>query len=294
MRFNPDDIKIIELDLTTMCNAQCPLCFRQQKNFPEKYKQPFYRPAEEINAQIDKFKHLQWVYFIGQMSEPTTHPDFLSIVSHSKTLNHKVKICTNGQLHDNDYWRKLGSILSNDDEVWFGICGSTNEIHSKYRRNTSLEIILEHAEALREVKRCDCIKVIRFEYNHVDLSSQAFADISSKFHKVEIVDTSIPNEVDNPEFYPMCGVYESYKKLNDVAEYFQRVKPTNVCQSMFDHQLQINPFGEIFPCYRFFENNSDILDWNYDKITSAKYPCCKFCNKFVLDYINKNNLNDII
>lgn len=38
-----EEIESAELELTTLCNAKCKLCFRQSKLFPEKFKKPHAR-----------------------------------------------------------------------------------------------------------------------------------------------------------------------------------------------------------------------------------------------------------
>lgn len=43
-----DKIELVELDLTTMCNARCPLCYRNMRSFSEKYRHPFYRSCDRI------------------------------------------------------------------------------------------------------------------------------------------------------------------------------------------------------------------------------------------------------
>lgn len=166
-----DTIELVELDLTTICNARCPLCYRNTKDFSEKYKKSSYRSYEEIMAQISSFKNLKTVYLIGQLSEPTTHPDFLKILKSLKDENIGIKICTNGDLHNDLFWRELGKTLSDNDEVWFTLCGSTQKLHSHYRVNTNLVRILHHAEVLRSMRRVDCVKCIRFRYNQEDICS---------------------------------------------------------------------------------------------------------------------------
>ena len=81
-------------------------------------------------------------------------------------------------------------MLSADDEVWFTVCGSTQELHEKYRVNTQLERVLSHARALRQVKKIDCMKCIKFKYNSEVLASAAFAKIAGEFSRVECIDTS--------------------------------------------------------------------------------------------------------
>jgi MoaA/NifB/PqqE/SkfB family radical SAM enzyme len=43
-----DYVEVVELDLTTMCNASCPLCFRNHKDFPKKFQKPFARNTIDI------------------------------------------------------------------------------------------------------------------------------------------------------------------------------------------------------------------------------------------------------
>ena len=103
-----DKVEVVELDLTTMCNAACPLCFRNHKDFPEKFKTPFARNVADILNQLLNFKNLKRVELIGQLSEPTTHSNFIMVVKVLKSLGKQIKICTNGDLYDKYFWSLLG------------------------------------------------------------------------------------------------------------------------------------------------------------------------------------------
>lgn len=65
-----EEIESAELELTTLCNAKCRLCFRQSKLFPEQFKQPFVRDLVEIQTQLETFKKLRRVELIRQLSDP--------------------------------------------------------------------------------------------------------------------------------------------------------------------------------------------------------------------------------
>ena len=236
------------------------------------------------------------------MSEPTTHPDFLNIVNAVKQKNIKIKICTNGDLHTDDFWNTLGLLLTSTDEVWFTICGSTQSIHAHYRVNTNLEKILHHAQIIRNHQKIDCVKCIRFQYNYKDLESDEFKNMISQFSYVEFLDTSFPedkkiyeNDFNYDDFIPIQTTLSEYKKINNMSDLYFKLTNKNInCQSIFDRQLQIDPYGNIFPCYRFMENNSNILNWNYKQINDGLYDCCKFCNSKIVQYCYKNGKNFII
>lgn len=300
---NFDNIEIIEFDLTTICNARCPLCYRNTKDYNEKYKKPFYRSFKQITEQISKFKNLKTVYLIGQLSEPTTHPDFLQIVQFIKERNLKIKICTNGDLHSDEFWSKLGNLLSEDDEVWFSICGNTQELHSYYRRNTNLERIIHHATILRNIKPVDCVKCIRFQYNYQNIDSKEFSDFIKDFSKIEYIDTCFPNKKETyndnfnyDDFLPVKKVFDEYRKIDTLTKFYSTQKNSQVyCQSINDKSLQIDVFGDIYPCYVFMEqNNNEKWDMEYKKIEDMRYNCCKYCNQKIVEYCNKNGRNSII
>ena len=294
-----DKVEVVELDLTTMCNAACPLCFRNHKDFPEKFQKPFARNAADILNQLFNFKNLKRVELIGQLSEPTIHPSFMTIARELKRLRKKIKICTNGDLYDEDFWTFLGQTLDYQDEVWFTLCGSTEEIHSKYRVGTSLERVLEHARALRREKKIDGARALKFQYNQKDLASDRFASIISEFSRVEWIASCIPDkkiqfrhEFQHQDFYPPQEILNQYKQLDA----FSRITTSEIdCQSIDEHQVQIDPFGNIYPCYLFFENNaSQMWNFNYSSILEHKYECCRFCQRRVSDLKNKLKLNSII
>lgn len=303
MKLEKNKVEIIEFDLTTICNAKCPLCYRNYKNYNEKYSTPFYRSYDEITNQILDYPNLKIVYLIGQLSEPTTHPDFLKIVKFIKNRNLKIKICTNGDLYDDIFWNKLGSILDDEDEIWFTICGSTEKLHQHYRVNTKLENILHHAEIIRKHHKIDCAKCIRFIYNSENLDSDEFKYIIKDFSQIEFTNTNFPldrkdfkNDFNYFDFLPVKKIYDDYKKLNNVAEFYSRMNRKDIyCQSISDNSIQIDAFGDIYPCYVFMEqNNRNKWNCNYGDILNGKYDCCKFCNRKIVEYCNKKERNSII
>ena len=303
MILRKNNIKIIEFDLTTMCNAMCPLCFRNNINFPLKYQTNFYRKSNEIINQIKEYPNVSTIYLIGQMSEPTLHPEFLKIVEEIKKMYLKIKICTNGDLHNNDFWERLSQLLDDGDEIWFTICGYKQETHEYYRKNTKLQNILTHAEIIRKKHKIDCVKCIKFKYNINEIESNEFKNMIQVFSNVEYLDTCFPKpekEFKKPfnynDFLPTDEIYKKYNKLNNIASfYIHNYKKDICCQSIFDNQIQIDAYGDVFPCYIFMENNADYKwDGEYDDITIGKYECCKFCNRKIVEYCDKSHTNNII
>lgn len=291
----PEHVNVAEFDLTTTCNAKCPLCMRQTEAFSTRYSTPFNRDVSDLLKQVDGFLNLESVYLIGQMSEPTLHPDFLPIVRELKRRGLRLKICTNGSTRDGHFWRTLGSILDESDRVWFAVCGSTQDIHSKYRVGTSLPAILEHARELRSERKVDGAKCIRFMYNAEDLAGYCFREMVSEFSFVEYTDTCIQDgSCVSDDFLPTGGMFDAYRKADVVSRFVGNVKSGVLCQSVMEGSVQIDPYGNVYPCYRYMENADGKWDMDYSEILSGGCHMCRYCTRAMVEYAERAGLGAII
>lgn len=126
LKLEKESVYAIELEMSTICQANCPLCYRNYKSFPKEYMIPVIRQLPEIINQLDGYCNLNYVMLVGCMSEPTLYPNFIELVKYLKNRNIKIEICTNGDTHNDDsFWYDLGKILDIGDSVYFTICGSS-------------------------------------------------------------------------------------------------------------------------------------------------------------------------
>jgi MoaA/NifB/PqqE/SkfB family radical SAM enzyme len=145
----------VELELTTLCNAGCQLCYRNYTTFKDHYPETKVRPIEEVIAQLETFPDLEWVRLVGTISEPTLYKHFFTLVKYIKSRGVKIEICTNGDTHKPAWWSELATYMDDQDRVYFSICGSTQELHEVYRTNTKLVNILNNARAFRSENKND-------------------------------------------------------------------------------------------------------------------------------------------
>ena len=300
-----DDIKEIEIEFTTFCNAQCPLCYRNYKSFyASPYSKPYSRSIDDAISQLDKFKNLEFVMLVGSMSEPTLYSHFVDIVDYLKNRSIQLEICTNGDTHEPNWWRNLGYHLKLDDKVYFTICGSTQEIHETYRKHTKLSNIIDNAKALRSVIPIDYAQCIRFNYNSNDFDSSAFKTIANQFSTVYMTETFYQKEQDNYEyafdaklFMPCKAKQAEYDKLKDFVDRrnYNILKTNTDCLMTRTNRIQIDVFGNIYPCYLFLEHMNGIK-WNedMDDIKHVNHNCCRFCDKIVQMFAKKHDLEYII
>ena len=288
--FAKDSIERLEIDLTAVCNAKCPLCARNYKhmNFV-----PKSRSLSEITSQLDEYENLKYIHLVGALSEPTLYRHFFDLCRYLVGRQVAIEICTNGDTHDESWWSELGGILTHRDSVYFSVCGSTQELHETYRVNCSLQNLLDNARAFRESNKygIDYIQHIKFEYNTKDLDSLEMKKIMSEFSNINLTETYYTRDKSiykNPynvdKLAPEKKMEQKYKLIKDFAdrnwELKKEKKLTTDCRAVFEKSVHIDHKGDIFPCYIWMEE-SQLEEWDQDfnKIKKLSYECCRFCEK---------------
>lgn len=158
------------VDLSTYCNAACPQCHRTDTNGLDKVG---WLPL--IQWTLNQFKkafpreklfHYQRFEFCGTWGDPVMNKDLLDIVKYvTANSSATIQINTNGSIRDEDWWWELGTVGGDRLQVWFDVDGTTQEMHSHYRRKTDLSKIKENIEAYCSTRAKSYAMVIVFEHN---------------------------------------------------------------------------------------------------------------------------------
>lgn len=294
----------LELELTTMCNAKCGLCYRNYTSFKEHYPDKKVRPLVDIIKQLDEFPDLEWIRLVGTISEPTLYKDFFGLVKYIKGRNINIEICTNGDTHKPAWWSELATLMDHNDKVYFSICGSTQELHEIYRTNTKLENILANARAFRSSNKNDYAQCIRFQYNSDDFDSQQFKDMVSEFSHVYWTETFLQKEEQNyvdktylNKLMPNPHKIDDYMYMDKFAraKFKAPIKGRAYCMSWENKSQQIDIDGKVYPCYLFLEaSKGEAWDGDYEKILNMQYEVCKYCDRAVIELCDKKDLRYII
>ncbi|MFG1483975.1 radical SAM protein [Halobacteriovorax sp. HFRX-2_2] len=286
-----EEILEIELELTGTCNLDCPLCSRSYSNAKHlvKYNE---RPASEIIAQLDEYPNIKMCCMAGMISEPTLHKEFFTIMEYLIGREIEVELYSNASLHSTDWWRKLGTMMSPRDHVFFTICGSTQELHEKYRVRSNLQQVLDNHAAFKEGCEYDIdyLQHIKFEYNAKDFESEAMKQIRSRFSREYNINTLPYNERfgfikdEDNDIALTADLAKSYNLISRHAKRrYERNKSGEIkcqmrCKSLEEKFVAIDQWGEIFPCflYRIY-NVGEKFNLDYSKINQFKYDFCYEC-----------------
>ena len=275
--------KEFEIDLTTSCNLRCPLCTRNyshaQHSIDSKYKSG--RLLIDITNQLDTFPNFNRCMLAGAISEPTLYKDLFGFIEYLNSRDIIIYLYVNGNTHDNEYWYELGKLSTESMKVFFTICGSTQELHEKYRVNSDLKTLLEHHDSFkRGSSYCnDYLQHIMFEYNRDDFKNMDY--IRSLFSN-EFNIESLPYR----ERFDVGDVPEDIAQRFELKEKYKAIQniPKNKedlvinCKSIQQHFISIDNKGTVSPCflYRMYVGDSS---WglDYTDILKYKYDFCYEC-----------------
>ena len=311
-----DDVLEFEIDLTGYCNLSCPLCTRNYSH-AQHLKRINHRPIQDIIKQLDVFPNLNRIMLAGAISEPTTYKYFFELIDYLNSRNIFIDLFTNGSLHNREFWEKLGYMFNYgnpNSRVHFTVCGSNQEMHSKYRVGSELSKILENAESYRigSNRTNDYIQIIEFEYNSIDIHSKQMDDIAKVFSNSYIIQSEGIRRLVEYQVQPDNDVAPLPKRANAIKTIFKfRPKPEDnkpieiQCKANISRKLFINQFGQIHHCYiliEFPESKDDFLLndpstltkdtlFDFTNVLNFKYPDCFQCSKNTKRLIEKSGLD---
>ena len=294
-----DQIHEIELELTGTCNLQCPLCARSNPDAQHLLVKN-HRPVEEIIHQIELYPNLKRICLAGIISEPTLYKDFKRLIKYLSIRDLEIELYTNAGTYDKFWWSELGEIFPPNIKIYFTVCGSTQELHSKYRKGSDLNKVLDHSRSFKDTYRYknDYIQHIKFNYNKEDFKTEAMQNIISSFNNSFLIESLPYNErfqLVNTEDFNMPSHSNVYTNLmNRSISKIKReakTKPEIQCKAIETNFLSIDQFGNTTPCflYRMYYSTKYTKE-DANDIERGKHQFCFECDKSTTKLMETYNL----
>ena len=144
-------LKGIHLEITSRCQAACPMCARNYHGgLPNPNLVESDWTLEEFKKIISPnvLKQIQYFYFCGNYGDPMVNNDLIEMCRYSKSIapNVTIKIHTNGGARKTEWWSELASVLDSNDRVIFAIDG-LEDTHHLHRVNTTYNRVIKNATA---------------------------------------------------------------------------------------------------------------------------------------------------
>lgn len=161
-----EEIRSVHIELSSNCNAACPLCPRNLGGMDYNAGYPITELSlADIQTIFPKefVPQLKNILFNGNLGDFILAHQGIEIVEYFRQYSPTIdmQISTNGSARTAEYWIQLAK---SDVEVEFCLDG-LEDTHHLYRRNTSYAKILENAKTFIDAGGRAAWKMIRFDHN---------------------------------------------------------------------------------------------------------------------------------
>lgn len=273
-----DKISVVHLEITSKCNASCPMCARNKFGGPVNDLLPLTE-LSLIDIQrimpIEFVQQLTRLYMCGNYGDPIVAADMLEVCEWLRSINPGIKlgIHTNGSAKTEGWWKQLGKLLcKKGDYVKFGIDGLQDTNHI-YRRGTYWQKLMNNAQAFINAGGIAQWEFIVFKHNEHQIEEAEQLSKSMGFQQFRVKKTGrffsntrlegkdrqeVWNRNGEVEYYiekPTNPVYtnDSLEKEQQLVDTFgsmqNYVDQTCVkCKVAEDHSIYISAEGLVFPC----------------------------------------------
>lgn len=279
------DIIRAHVELSTRCNARCPMCMRNYRGSDYNGGYPLIELSlqdfqhifqDKLLAQLrpppmpnDGFKHRQHqfygVMFNGNLGDFAMAHDALPIVEYLVDHQISVRINTNGSLRTPDWWAKFALP---GVEVGFDIDG-LEDTHHLYRQDTNWQRIINNARALIAAGGHATWRFIPFDHNRhqeqqcremsIDLGFKQFENIydgrdrGPTFHRDGSFSHWIgirgPTEsAEPPDIKPMLQNHITWFDHRTVRSEKDTLVLDMQCQHKIQKEIYIAADGSVYPC----------------------------------------------
>jgi len=283
--YSLEDIRGVHLEVTTKCNARCPMCGRNAFGV--------VRPALPLTElTLEDCKRIFPPAFLSQLTnisvcgvygDPVLANDLLKIIRYIRhnNPNLEIEIYTNGGVHSAAWWKKLARVIGNG-KVVFGIDGleDTNYIH---RRGTVFANIIRNAKAFIQAggrAQWDFI-VFRHNEHQVEqarkLSKKLGFEIfqvkrTSRFYNVLYEQDPALKGLD--EDFGKYPLYDTNGKKSGYIELPENLYYRNA--SLKTIKILVKEFGSLIKYFDETLINCQAMQtrWIFVSATGLVFPCC--------------------
>lgn len=278
------EINHLHLELSSLCNARCPLCPRNFQGYPVNMG------YTETNLSLADFKktfvpprlgRVHQTVINGNFGDFVMNPESVDIVKYLRRSRHSmdIRIHTNGSARDRQFWSTLGNI---GVTILFGIDG-LGDTHTLYRQDTNFDNIIRNAETFIKAGGNAIWCINQFDHNRSQLP-----EIHALAKKIGFSEVVVrPTQRDNGPVYNRQGqkvtkirtdwdwpdqIDKSFVDLKIAQENSKPLKIRNAvqisCWAIRERSVYMAADGHVYPCCwtghnpSEFVSNNGVSSWN--------------------------------
>jgi MoaA/NifB/PqqE/SkfB family radical SAM enzyme len=250
--YNLNQIKTVHLEVTSRCQATCPMCARNIQGLDNPWLELDEITLDQFKQwfPVDFIKQLDRLYMCGNLGDPIVAKDTLKIFQYLRETNPTISLSmnTNGSAKSWHFWKGLAGLKVH---VRFGIDGLI-DTHSLYRIGTDWVKIIDNARLFINAGGEATWDMLVFEHNEHqveicrELSEQlGFKNFVSKntsrFREDKL-------QVLNKDGTTSHVLFPSIKSKK-ISKLLGTDEPAEIsCKVLNEKSIYINAKGQVIPC----------------------------------------------
>lgn len=262
--FTFNELKQIHLEISSNCQAKCPMCTR---NIHGGIENPNLKISDWTLEQYKKIiseeviNQVEMIYFCGNYGDPLLNNNLIDMIAYTVSVKKEIsiRVHTNGSLRSTLWWKQLATALPTEHMVVFAIDG-LEDTHSIYRIGTNYDKIIENAKAFIEAGGKAEWAYIRFKHNEHQVNEakrraieMGFKEFVMKDSSRWLLDTKFPVlDKSGKEIYTLePSQYTEIKFIDKkiIDNYKSIVKESKInCHALNLKEIYITAQGHLFPC----------------------------------------------
>lgn len=314
--YNYREIKSIHFEISSMCQAKCPMCARNQHGGLDnpliKETNLDFETYKNI-LPVDFIKQLEGISMCGNFGDPLINNDISDMVSYTSAINPELRfdIHTNGSMRTPEWWAGFAKIMPKNHTVHFALDG-LEDTHSIYRIGTSFKKIIDNATAFINAGGKARWVFITFKHNQhqleecrklaKELGFDSFSEkqtsrfIGTPWFDIYDKNGNIVGKLEQPSEQKI--IFIDKKTVDNYKEIFKKAKVS--CDVEKTKSIYIDALGYLWPCcytggvlYQYSLPGQVIANFHIDNKASMNKVLDKFGGIEGLN-LRKRTIEDIV
>lgn len=283
--YSVSEIRHVHLEISSRCNADCPLCPRNFYGYPynDGYVEHDMSLAEAQRIFSKEFLcQINEIYVNGNFGDAVMNADTVPILAYFRETNPKLKISvsTNAGARGRDFWESLAQL---NVEVLFCIDG-LEDTHSLYRQNTLYSTVIRNAGIFIAAGGHATWKMIEFDHNQHQWATAKELSEQMGFQEFRLVNHGrdqapvynkqgqLTHVIGSPTQTDFKILFDSRKKdevlLEDIVP--GRSPQPIQCQVQKNRSMYVSSTGDVYPCCFMGFNPREYGHGNYHQAANTQ------------------------
>lgn len=250
-----NNIKELQIENTSICNAACPMCLRENTPDDKSWFEETFLSTAFFKERIPDYvmQQVERILFNGVLGDPAAAPNFIDVCDTmlERAPQSYITISTNGGLRSETFWTNLAKSLKTNGRVIFAIDGLEDTNHI-YRVNVLWSKVIKNAAAFIKAGGHAEWQFITFKHNEhqVDEARQLAHTLGFKnfFVKPSHRFTLFEMTAKNNTVEPATHLINFVPKVT--LDYWHQQSNTSKisCYAKHNSTAYIEYTGRLFPC----------------------------------------------